>query len=488
MVRHVGHWIDGQEVHEGDTMPVVGPADAVTIAQLHVADEATVARAVSAAERAAPAWAATPLQERAAILEQIAVRIGSRVEEFAQIDTLDVGMPIRLSRAMAGATPGMARTAAGQVSALRGVTAPIEAGHVTFTLREPYGVVGSVIPWNYPFAQAVHSLMPALVAGNTVVLKPAELTPLAAFELARLCSEAGIPDGVINIVNGPGATTGEALVRDPRVGLVCFTGSPATGRAVQTAASEGIARPVILELGGKDAVLVLDDADLAAAVQRIRISAFNHAGQTCAAKTRVIVQRSVAEELVSRLCEAIEDLKTGDPNDPETDVGPVASSRQLERVERYVRKAREQGAEIIVGGGRLEDPNLANGFFYRPTMLAGVTPEHTIFHEEVFGPVITVTEADDDEELVRLANLPDYGLEASVWTSDLSRALHAAEALEAGAIHINGIHLSSGGIGRSPWKGSGYHADGGVEGLLNMTRSRIVIVQTTPPRVQDAEG
>lgn len=477
----IGHWIDGREVREGATLPVIDPSRGAPIGEVHIAGRDVVAQAVSSAQRAAAGWAATPIEERAGLLERIAALIAPRVEEFAQLDTLDVGMPIRLSRAMAGATPGMTRAAATMGAAIRGTTVPSEGGRTVFTLREPYGVVGAVIPWNYPFAQAVHSVMPALIAGNSVVLKPAELTPLGALELARLCSEAGLPDGVLNLVNGTGQVTGDALVRDPRVGLVCFTGSPATGRAVQAAATEGIARPVILELGGKDAVLVYDDADLDAAVERIRVSVFNHAGQTCAAKTRVIAHRAVVQDVIDRLHTAIMSLRTGDPDDPGTDVGPVASDRQLRRVERYVEQAREQGADIAIGGSVLDERGLSGGFFYRPTMVTGVTPQHDIFHEEVFGPVLTVTEAEDDATMVHLANLPDYGLEAAVWTRDLTRALGAAAALEAGAIHINGIHLASGGIGRSPWKGSGYAADGGHEGVLNMTRSRTVIVQTGAP-------
>jgi acyl-CoA reductase-like NAD-dependent aldehyde dehydrogenase len=488
MAAKVGHWIGGSEVHEGPTIPVIDPASGSSLGEVHVADADVVARAVTDAERAARGWAATPLAERGEILERVAELLSERVEEFAQLDTLDVGMPIRLSRAMAGATPGMTRASAGAIDGIRGVTTPAEDGRYAFTLREPYGVVGSVIPWNYPFAQAVHSVMPPLIAGNAVVLKPAELTPLSALELARLCTEAGLPDGVLNLVNGPGPTTGEALVRDARVGLVCFTGSPASGRAVQAAAAEGIARPVILELGGKDAVLVHDDADVAAAVERIRVSVFNHAGQTCAAKTRVIVHHAVADEVVDRLHAAIASLRTGDPNDPETDVGPVASERQLLRVEGYVDRAREQGARVAIGGERLVVPGRSGGFFYRPTMVTDVTPEHTIFHEEVFGPVLTVTTAADDAEMVGLANLPAYGLEASVWTRDLVRGLRAAAALEAGAIHINGIHLSSGGIGRSPWKGSGYDADGGLEGVLNMTRSRTVILQTSRSEGRSTPG
>jgi acyl-CoA reductase-like NAD-dependent aldehyde dehydrogenase len=474
----IGHWIDGREVREGDTFDTVDPATGVTIASVSSADAGIVGRAVASAEAAAPGWAATPAGERREILERVAATIAARAEELAQLDTSDSGMPIRLSRATMEGNAKAAHATAALAQMIRGVSTPMEGGRVAFTMRQPYGVVGGVTPWNYPFNVAMHKALPALAAGNAIVLKPADLTPVSAMELARMCSDAGVPAGVFNLVNGTGPVAGEALVRDTRVGIISFTGSTATGRAIQRVASEGIARPVVLELGGKDPAIMFADADLDTAVERIRYSIFNHAGQTCTAETRVLAHRSIVDEVVERFRTFIEGLRTGDPTDPDTDVGPLISERQRERVEGYVRQAQDQGAEVVIGGGRLEHPDLPGGFFFRPTLFAGVTPEHTIFHEEVFGPVMTVTAFEDDEEALRLANLPEYGLQSSVWTKDLDRALRFASGVQAGAVQINTVHASSGGIGGTPWKGSGYNSDGGLEGVLTLTRSKNVIIQS----------
>lgn len=476
----IGHWINGREVIQGATFASVNPATGATIAQVSSADEAIVDQAVQSARQAAPTWEAAGVKARRDVLNTLADLIAANAEDIAQRDTLDCGMPISLSRAGVNGLVDSVRMFAGMTGVIRGTSTPLEDGRIAFTLRQPYGVVGGITPWNYPFNVAIHKVVPALAAGNAIVLKPADLTPLTAMDLARLCTEAGVPDGVFNLVQGTGPEAGAALARNPGVGIVSFTGSTATGKVIQQLAAEGMTRPVALELGGKDPAVILDDADLDAAVACVRRSVFNHAGQTCTAETRVLAHRSVADEVIERLHERIRGLNVGDPTDPATDVGPLISPQQLARVDRYVQQAKDEGAQVVIGGGRLDDGDLANGNFYRPTLFSGVTADHTIFHEEVFGPVMTVTTFDDDDEALRLANLPQYGLQASVWTRDLERALRFSAGIDAGTVQVNGMHVPSGGIGGTPWKASGHHPENGLEGVMNLTRSKTVILQPAP--------
>jgi betaine-aldehyde dehydrogenase len=422
---------------DGATTEVVNPADGGAMATVPQAGIVDLDRAVAAAARAFPEWARTTPGERAGLLNRLGGIVAGRARQFAEAETAHVGKPIRLSSGydVAGSIDniyffaGAARNLEGKAAA------EYSPDHTSMIRREPLGVVGSVVPWNYPLQMAVWKLLPAVAAGNTIVLKPALISPLSALLLAEACHEAGFPRGVVNVVTGPGGTVGQALIEHPAVAMVSLTGSTETGSLVMRAAAGTIKR-VHLELGGKAPFVVMDDANLGAAVQGAVAGALVNSGQDCTAATRAYVHRSLYRDFVLGVVDTMKEVRLGDPMDPATDQGPLASRRQQEIVAGFVQRAAASGAQVLCGG-KPGGGDLARGAFYEPTVVTGAAQDSEIVQREVFGPVLVVLPFDDVDEAYRLANDVEFGLAASIWTRDVSRALEGARRLQAGTVWVN---------------------------------------------------
>jgi acyl-CoA reductase-like NAD-dependent aldehyde dehydrogenase len=404
---------------------VVNPATEETIAELPAAGVEETDAAVAAAQAAFPAWRAVAPADRARLLRRLAGLVEEHGEELALLETRNVGKPIADSRGEVAMVAEVFYFYAGAVDKHHGETIPV-AGGVDMTFRESLGVVGLIVPWNFPIAISSWKLGPALACGNTVVLKPAELTPLTARRLAELALDAGLPEGVVNVVAGPGSVVGRRLVEHPDVAKIGFTGSTEVGREVMKGASETIKR-VTLELGGKSANVVFADADLEAAAAGAPYAIFGNAGQDCCARSRVLVQKSVFDQFLDYLVEATRALRVGDPEDPSTEMGPLVSAEQRERVASYV-----DGSIAFRG----EAPESA-GFWFPPTVLAPVSNDDRAAREEIFGPVACVIPFADEADAIRLANDTPYGLSGSIWTRDAGRALRVARAVESGVLSVN---------------------------------------------------
>jgi betaine-aldehyde dehydrogenase len=410
-----------------ETMEVLEPATEQVLAELPRAGVEEADAAVARAKEAFPAWKGVAPADRAKLLRRLATAIEESAEELARLETRNVGKPIGDARGEVGMVVDVFNYYAGAPERLLGDTIPV-AGGVDMTFREPLGVVGLITPWNFPLPIACWKIAPALAAGNTVVLKPAELTPLTALELARIALEAGLPDGVLNVVNGPGRVVGERIVEHPDVAKVAFTGSTAVGRRVAERAAQTIKR-VTLELGGKSANIVFADADLGRAAAAAPLAVFGNAGQDCCARSRILVERSALDSFMDALEEAVAALVVGDPLDESTQMGPLISADQREKVASYV----GDGAPVAIRGSAPDGP----GFWFPPTVLSPVSNDDRAAREEIFGPVAAVIPFEDEAEAVRLANDTIYGLSGSIWTRDGAKALRVARGLESGTISIN---------------------------------------------------
>ena len=395
--------------------------------------ESDVDAAVSAAQSAFPAWSSTPIADRAAALHALADGLAARTEELAEVMSREVGTPIVTSqRVQVGLAVDVFRSIADIAADY-----PVEERIGTSVLlRQPAGVVGAITPWNYPLYQLAAKLAPAMAAGCTTVIKPAGAAPLAAFALAEILDGLQLPGGVVNIVTGPGREIGEHLASHAGVDMVSITGSTGAGIRVAEAAARTVKR-LTLELGGKSAFLLLDDTDFTAALPVAVRGSFVNNGQTCAALTRLIVPRTRLSEVEAGLADLVGAMRVGDPLDPATELGPVVTSGQRASIRGYIRRGLEEGARLLIGGDAAPE-GLDRGFYVQPTVFSGVTPDMVLAREELFGPVLVVIAADDDEDAVRIANDSDYGLSGGVWSSDLDRALAVARRLRTGQVSVNG--------------------------------------------------
>lgn len=482
-----GLWIDGKEIQAagGQTLDVLNPATGEVIARVPAGTKEDIDVAVQAARRAFDqgAWPRTSPSERSRILNRFADLIEDRIENLFRLETLNNGRPIRETRAQVGRLPEWFRYNAALLLADRHSVIPFGSDHINYLQRFPLGVCGLLTPFNHPLMILAKSLAPALATGNTVVIKPSELTPLTTIELGRLATEAGIPDGVINIVTGLGSDAGSALAEHPEVAKITFTGGTEVGRAVGVAAAQRFARATT-ELGGKTPVIVFEDAGLNRSVSGAAFGAFIAAGQTCICGSRILVQESIYDEFVEKLVSKASTIRIGNPVDDDTQLGPVISGRQRKRVLGYVDIAREEGGRIALGGGAPAlPPPLDNGFFVEPTIVAEARNDMRCAQEEIFGPVAVVVPFGDESDAVDKANDIPFGLGSAVWTRDVARAHRVASKIEAGMVWINDHHRLD---PASPWGGvkeSGIGREGGRESFEDFTHIRSVMVRTAETEV-----
>ena len=469
-----GKWVDALS---GATFSVVDPSTGAELVQVASGEASDVDAAVVAARKAFDEgpWRTMTPTERARVVWRIGELIEEHAEEFALLETLDVGKPLTAS--IAADVPLSAahfRYMSGLALRRNGVTAEIsQPGEWhNYTLREPVGVVGQIIPWNFPLLMAAWKLAPALACGCTIVLKPAEETPLTALRLGALLQEAGVPDGVVNIVTGFGETAGAAIAAHPDIDKVSFTGSTEVGRLIANAAT-GNLKKVSLELGGKSPNIVFPDADLDAAITGSSLAIFYNAGEACSAGSRLFAHRSVFDDVVNGVADYAQRIKMGPGLDPESDMGPLVSQQHLDRVLGYLESGSEEGAEVVTGGVRRGD----TGFFVEPTVLVNTHDDMRVVREEIFGPVVTVQPFEDLDEIARAANATPYGLAAGIWTKDLSVAHRLAQRLRAGAIYVNCYNVTDAAMPFGGYKQSGWGREHADQALDLYTEIKAVSIQ-----------
>ena len=470
-------FIDGRfvDAESGETQPTLNPHDNSVIAPVAMAASADIDKAVAAATRAYPKWSRMPAADRGRILLKLADLIEANAEDLARLESLDTGHPLRDSRNLdVPRTAACFRYFGGMADKFQGETIPVEAGFLNYTLREPLGVVGQVVPWNFPLMFTSWKMAPALAAGNTIVMKPAEITPLSSLRIAELMSEAGMPDGVVNMVPGLGHVAGQAIAEHPGIAKIAFTGSTATGRRI-VQASAGNLKKVQLELGGKGANIVFDDADLTAAVNGSAWAIFHNQGQACIAGSRLMLHEAIADEFLDRFLALARTIRIGNPLDAETEMGPLTSAQHRDRVLSYVDVARSEGGEVLLGG-KSPGGALAQGCYVEPTVVRARSYRDRVAQEEVFGPFVTVLTFKSDEEALEIANGTDYGLGSGLWTRNLQRAHRTAREIHAGMVWINSYKRVNPG---SPFGGfgqSGYGREMGFDAMREYTQVKSIWV------------
>jgi aldehyde dehydrogenase (NAD+)/betaine-aldehyde dehydrogenase len=474
--REYGLFIAGEliEPASGDVRQLTEPATGEPLARAAVGGEADIDRAVEAARAAlAGPWAKTPPTERSRLLHALADAMSANRKELAELETRNVGKAISSVKAELGGATENFRFYASAIASIAGRSNPVGGSLLYYSLKEPVGVAGQIVPWNYPLMMATWKLAPALAAGCTVVLKPDPATPLTALRLAELAAEVGFPEGVVNVVPGDGPTTGAYLVRHPGVDKVAFTGSTRTGAEIMRLAGDPLKR-VTLELGGKSPNIVFADANLDDAIPSAVWSIYYSAGQSCEARSRILVEQSLYDDFVAQFAEKAEALRVGDPLDAETQMGSLISNAHRERVHGLVEQGREEGAKVVAGG----EPSDGPGAFYPPTVLAGVESGMTVAQEEIFGPVVTVIPFEDEKDAVRIANDSKYGLYATVWTGDPARGHRLARQIKAGTVAINHPYTAFPGIPFGGYKSSGFGRELGIETLELYLETKSVLTST----------
>ncbi|HEV2762184.1 MAG TPA: betaine-aldehyde dehydrogenase, partial [Pyrinomonadaceae bacterium] len=470
-----GQWVDAES---GQTFTTPNPATGATLAEVAEGDKADIDKAVAAARRAFEGpWSKVSARDRGRMMYKLAQLIEAKTGELAALETADNGKPIKETTYVD--LPQVVENFeyfAGWATKIEGETIPVPGQMFNYTLREPIGVCGQIIPWNFPLLMAAWKLAPALAAGNTIVLKPAEQTPCGAMELASLIQEAGFPDGVVNIVPGYGETAGAALASHPDIDKIAFTGSTEVGKIVAKAAADNLTK-VSLELGGKAPNIVFADADMEQAVNGAMMGIFFNQGQVCCAGSRLFLDARVKDEFLERFKEKSSRVKVGDPMDKNTNMGPQVSEEQLNRIKGYVDIAKEEGAQVLAGGcpPQLEG-DFQKGFFFQPTIFGDVKNNMRVAQEEIFGPVVSVITFEDEEDLIKQANEVVYGLSAGIWTKDITRAHRFARAVKAGVVWINTYNMFNAASPFGGYKQSGYGREMGKHALEMYTQVKSVWV------------
>jgi aldehyde dehydrogenase (NAD+) len=469
-----------REAVSGQTMEVVNPATEEVIATVPSAGADDLDAAVQAARAALDGpWSALSARERGRLVRRLGERLLARADEIARLETLHNGKPISESRQIE--IPAAAECFeyyGGWSDKIMGETIPVKGNYLTYTLREPIGVVAAIVPWNFPLLLAAWKVAPALACGNTVILKPASQTPLTAIALGEIAIEAGLPPGVLNVLTGPGASLGQAVVEHPGIDKIAFTGDTTTGKGIMRSAA-GTLKKITLELGGKSPNIVLADADIDAAVRGATVGIFYGKGEVCAAGSRLLVDSSIKTQFIEKLAARTKKMVPGDPLDPKTRFGAVSSRRQMETVLRYIESGRQEGATLVAGGARA-DIGTGKGFFVQPTVFADVLPGMTIAREEIFGPVLAAIEFADIDEAIARANDSPYGLAAGVWTRDIRKAHYVARKLQAGTVWINTYNVYDTAAPFGGYKQSGFGREMSAHALEHYTQVKSVWVDLNP--------
>jgi len=468
-----GDWCDAAG---GRTMEVMNPATEEVVATVASADREDVDAAVEAARRALTGpWSRLSARERGRLLWKLGERLLEQADEVSRLETLHNGKPIFESRQIdIPAASECFQYYAGWADKVQGETVPVKGNYFTYTLLEPLGVIAAIVPWNFPLLLASWKIAPALACGNTLIVKPASQTPLTALAVGRLALEVGFPPGVLNVITGPGASVGQALVEHPGIAKIAFTGDTSTGRTIMRGSAETL-KSITLELGGKSPNIVFADADLEAAARGATTGIFYGKGEVCAAGSRLLVERSIKDEFLEKVIARAKKMRPGDPMDPKTRLGAIASKGQFERVLGYIDTGRREGG-VVVAGGKATDIGTGKGFFIEPTIFDRVTPGMTIAREEIFGPVLATIEFADEDEAIERANQSGYGLAAAVWTRDIKRAHYVARKLQAGTVWVNTYNVYDAAASFGGYKHSGFGRELGEHALEHYTQVKTVWV------------